>query len=214
VDNILGDIKKGVSTRSSVAIFCQHNSFVSSLEPFKMEDALRDLDWVVVIQEELNNFKRNKVWSLIERPKLNIVGTKLVFHNKQDEYGVVTRNKARLVAKSYSQVECLDFDEIFAFLARLESIRILLAYATHHCFKLYQMNIKSAFLNVPIKEEVYVEQSQGFEDKKYPNHMYKLHKMLYGLKQAPRVWYECLRDFFIDNGFRIGKADSTLFTKK
>jgi hypothetical protein len=108
----------------------------------------------------------------------------------------------------------LNFDEIFAFLARLESIRILLAYATHHCFKLYQMNIKSAFLNGPIKEEVYVEQSQGFEDKKYPNHMYKLHKMLYGLKQAPRVWYECLRDFFIDNGFRIGKADSTLFTKK
>jgi hypothetical protein len=89
------------------------------------------------MQEELNNFKRNKVWSLVERPKLNVVGTKWVFYNKQDEHGVVTRNKVRLVAKGYSQVECLDFDETFALVARLESIHILLAYATHHCFKIY-----------------------------------------------------------------------------
>jgi hypothetical protein len=89
------------------------------------------------MQEELNNFKRNKVWSLVERPKLNVVGTKWVFYNKQDKHGVVTRNKVRLVAKGYSQVECLDFDETFALVARLESIHILLAYATHHCFKIY-----------------------------------------------------------------------------
>jgi hypothetical protein len=94
---------------------------------------------------------------LVERPKLNIVGTKWVFHNKQDEYGVVTRNKARLVTKGNSQVKCLDFDEIFAPIARLKSIHILLAYTTHHCFKLYQIDVKSAFLNGPIKEEVYVE---------------------------------------------------------
>jgi hypothetical protein len=108
----------------------------------------------------------------------------------------------------------LDFDETFAPVARLESIRILLAYATHHGFKLYQMDVKSAFLNGPIKEEVYVEQPPGFESEEYPNHVYKLHKALYGLKQAPRAWYECLRDFLIENGFRIGKADSTLFTRK
>jgi hypothetical protein len=166
------------------------------------------------MQEELNNFKRNEVWSLVERPKQNVVGTKWVFRNKQDEHGVVTRNKARLVAKGYSQVEGLDFDETFAPVARLESIRILLAYATHHGFKLYQMDVKSAFLNGPIKEEVYVEQPPGFESEEYPNHVYKLHKALYGLKQAPRAWYECLRDFLIENGFRIGKADSTLFTRK
>jgi hypothetical protein len=94
---------------------------------------------------------------LIERSKLNIVGTKWVFHNKQDEHGVVTKNKARLVAKGYSQVKGLDFDETFAPVARLESIRILLAYSTHHGFKLYQMDVKSALLNGPIKEEVYVE---------------------------------------------------------
>jgi hypothetical protein len=166
------------------------------------------------MQEKLNNFKRNEVWSLVERPKQNIVGTKWVFRNKQDEHRVVIRNKARLVAKCYSQVEGLDFDETFAPVARLESIHILLAYATHYGFKLYQMDVKSAFLNGSIKEEVYVEQPPGFEDEEYSNHVYKLHKTFYELKQAPRVWYECLRDFLIDNGFRIGKADSTLFTKR
>jgi hypothetical protein len=108
----------------------------------------------------------------------------------------------------------LDFDEIFAPIARLESIRMLHAYATHHSFKIYQMDVKSAFLNGPIKEEVYVEQPPDFESEGYPKHVYKLHKTLYGLKQAPRGWYECLRDFFIKNSFRIDKADSTLFTRK
>jgi hypothetical protein len=151
---------------------------------------------------------------LVERTKQNVVGIKWVFRNKQDEHGVITRNKARLVAKCYSQVEGFYFDETFASVARIESIHILLDYDTHHDFKLYQMDIKSAFLNEPIKEEVYVEQPTGFEDEEYPNHVYKLHKALYGLKQAPRTWYECLRDFLIENGFRIGKTDSTLFTRK
>jgi hypothetical protein len=104
------------------------------------------------MQEELNNFKRNKIWSLVERPKQNIVGIKWVFRNKQDEFGVVTRNKARLVTKGYSQVEGLDFKETFAFVARLELIHILLAYATHHDFKVYQMDVKSVFLNGSIKK--------------------------------------------------------------
>jgi hypothetical protein len=112
---------------------------------------------------------------------------------------VVTRNKAQLVAKGYSQVEGLDFDETYAPVARHESIRILLAYATYNIFKLYQMDVKSAFLNSPIKEEVYVEQPPGFEDSEYPSHVYKLSKALYGLKQAPRAWYECLRNFLITN---------------
>jgi hypothetical protein len=186
---------------------------VSSIEPYRIEDALRDPDWVVAMQEELNNFTRNEVWHLVPRPNQNVVGTKWVFCNKQDEHGVVTRNKARLVAKGYSQVEGLDFDETYAPVARLESIRILLAYATYHGFKFYQMDVKSAFLNGPIKEEVYVEQPPGFEDSEYPNHVYKLSKALYGLKQAPRAWYECLRDFLITSGFKVGKADPTLFTK-
>jgi hypothetical protein len=107
----------------------------------------------------------------------------------------------------------LDFDETYAPIARLESIHILLAYATYHGFKLDQMDVESAFLNGPIKEEVYVEQPPGFKDNEYPNHVYRLSKALYGLKQAPRAWYECLRDFLITNGFKVGKADPTLFTK-
>jgi hypothetical protein len=126
---------------------------------------------------------------------------------------VVTRNKARLVAKGYAQVTGLDFEETFAPVARLESILILLAYAAHHSFMLFQMDVKSAFLNGPIKEEVYVEQPPGFEDDRYPDHVYKLFKALYGLKQAPRAWYECLRDFFISNAFKVRKVDPTLFTK-
>jgi hypothetical protein len=129
---------------------------------------LQDLDWVLAMQEELNNFKRNEVLSLVPRPKQNVVGTKWVFRNKQDEHGVVTINKARLVAKGCAQVAGLDFEETFAPVARLESIRILLVYATHHSFRLFQMDVKSAFLNRPIKEEVYVEQPPVFEDDKYP----------------------------------------------
>jgi hypothetical protein len=213
VNSILDDIHKGVTTRSRVTHFCEHYSFVSSIEPYRVEDELRDSDWVLAMQEELNNFTRNEVWHLVPRSNQNVVGTKWVFHNKQNEHGVVIRNKAQLVAKDYSQVEGLDFDETYATVARLESIRILLAYATYHDFKLYQMDVKSAFLNGPIKEEVYVEQPPGFEDSEYPNHVYKLSKALYGLKQAPRAWYECMRDFLITNGFKVGKADPTLFTK-
>ena len=197
VDNILGSIRRGVTTCSCLVIFCEHYSFVSPLEPHRVEEALDDPDWMIAMQEELNNFTRNEVWSLVERPKQNVIGTKWVFRNKQDEHGVVTRNKARLVAQGFTQIEGLDFGETYAPVARLESICILLAYATHHDFKLYQMDMKSAFLNGPLSELVYVEQPPGFEDPKYPNHVYKLDKVLYGLKQAPRAWYDCLKDFLL-----------------
>jgi hypothetical protein len=134
----LGDISKGITTRSRLATFCEHYSFVSLIEPFRVEEALQDPDWVLAMQEEPNNFKRNEVWSLVPRPKQNIVGTKWVFRNKQDDHGVVTRNKARLVAKCYAQVAGLDFKETFAPVARLGSIQILLAYSLTiplDCFK-------------------------------------------------------------------------------
>jgi hypothetical protein len=111
VNSILGDIHKGVTTRSRVAHFCEYYSFVSSIDPYRVDDALRDSYWVLAMQEELNNFTRNEVWHLVPHPNQNVVATKWVFRNKQDEHGVVTRNKARLVAKGYSQVEGLDFGE-------------------------------------------------------------------------------------------------------
>jgi hypothetical protein len=152
---------------------------------------------------------------LVERPKgYNVIGTKWVFCNKRDQDGIVVRNKARLVAQGYTQVECLDFGETYTLVARLEAIRILLAYACAHNIKLYQIDVKSAFLNGYINELVYVEQPLGFEDEKEPNHVYKLRKALYGLKQAPRAWYERLKDFLLSKGFIMGKVDTTLFTKK
>src|SRR5919205_3750316 len=167
------------------------------------------------MHDELNNFIRNQVWELVERPKKhNVIGTKWVFRNKEDEYGVVTRNKARLVAQGYTQVEGLDFGETYAPMVRLEAIRILLAYACAHDIKLYQMDVKIAFLNGFINEEVYVEQPPDFEDVKKPNHVYKLKKALYGLKQAPRAWYERLRDYLLSKGFKMGKVDTTLFTNR
>jgi hypothetical protein len=159
IDQIMGDISKGVQTRSHVASFCQHYFFVSFHEPKCVDEALDDPDWVISMQEELNNFTRNKVWELVERPKNhNVIGTKWVYHNKENEDGIVVKNKSRLVAQGYTQVEGLDFDETFAPVARLEAIRILLAYACSRNIKLYQMDVKSAFLNGKISELVYVEQ--------------------------------------------------------
>jgi hypothetical protein len=147
VDQIMGDISKGVQTRSRIASFCEHYFFVSFLEPNRVDEALRDPDWVNVMHEELNNFTRNQVWDLVERPKnYNVIGTKWVFRNKQNEDGMVVRNKARLVAQGFTQVEGLDFGETFAPVARLEAIRILLAYDCSHNIKLFQMDVKSVFL--------------------------------------------------------------------
>ena len=125
----------------------------------------------------------------------------------------MVRNKARLVAQGYTQVEGLDFGETFAPVARLEAIRILLAYANYHNIKLYQMDVKSAFLNGKLAELVYAAQPPGFEDPKRPHDIYVLHKALYGLKQAPRAWYDTLKEYLLQNGFKIGLVDTTLFTK-
>jgi hypothetical protein len=122
------------------------------------------------------------------------------------------RNKAHLVPQGYSQVEGLDFGETFAPVARLEAIRILLAFATSKGFKLYLMDVKSAFLNGVIQEEVYARQPPGFESLKYPDRVYKLSKALYGLKHATRAWYARLKTFLLEHGYVMGSVDKTLFT--
>ncbi|GKE24564.1 retrovirus-related pol polyprotein from transposon TNT 1-94, partial [Tanacetum coccineum] len=156
--------------------------------PLDNHEALGDESWIVAMQEELNQFIANDVWELVPQPRnMTIIGTKWVFRNKLDENGVVSRNKARLVAQGYNQQEGIDYDETYAPVARLESIRILLAYACALDFKLFQMDVKSAFLNGFINEEVYVAQPLGFIDFEKPDHVYKLKKALYGLKQAPKA---------------------------
>jgi hypothetical protein len=152
---------------------------------------------------------------VVERPKgHNVIRTRWVFRNKQDQDEIIVRNKARLVAQGYTQIEGLDFGETYALVSRLEAIRILLAYSYAHNIKLYQMDVKSVFLNGYISEEVYIEQPPGFKDYKKHNYVYKLKKALCGFKQAPRAWYERLRDFLLSKGFTMGKVDTTLFTKK
>nr|GFA83001.1 retrovirus-related Pol polyprotein from transposon TNT 1-94 [Tanacetum cinerariifolium] len=134
--------------------------------------------------------------------------------NKKDESSLIIRNKARLVAVGYSQQEGFYYDETFAPVARIEAIRLFLAYAAHKDFTVFQMDVKTAFLNGILKEEVYVGQPPGFVSKQYPDHVYALDKALYGLKQAPRAWYDVLSQFLIDSGFYKGSIDTTLFIKK
>ncbi|GJV03065.1 putative ribonuclease H-like domain-containing protein [Tanacetum coccineum] len=138
----------------------------------------------------------------------------VIYRNKKDERGIVVRNKARLDAKGYTQEERIDYDEVFALVARIEAIRLFLAYASFMRFIVYQMDVKSAFLYGTIEEEVYVCQPPSFEDPQFPNKVYKVDKALYGLHQAPRAWYETLSTYLIENGFRRGIIDKTLFIKK
>ncbi|XP_057990561.1 uncharacterized protein LOC131172945 [Hevea brasiliensis] len=202
-------------TRAQLRRYFGNVAFVSQIEPKCFEDAQNDESWILAMQEELNQFERNKVWNLVPKPKdHSIIGTKWVFRNKMDEKGNVVRNKARLVAQGYNQEEGIDFDETFAPVARIEAIRMLCAFACYKDFMLYQMDVKSAFLNGYIDEEVYVAQPPGFENHEHPNHVYKLTKALYGLKQAPRAWYERLSKFLLQNDFQRGKVDTTLFVKK
>ncbi|KAJ9544963.1 hypothetical protein OSB04_024670 [Centaurea solstitialis] len=213
--NVIGDVNDGVKTRSASANYCLYKSFLSKIEPKNVSQALDDSDWLLAMQEELLQFKRNKVYRLVPRPQdKSIIKSKWIFRNKKDESGLIVRNKARLVAKGYSQQEGIDYDETFAPVARIEAIRIFLAYAAHKNIKVFQMDVKSAFLNGVLHEEVYIEQPEGFVDPDFPDHVCILDKALYGLKQAPRAWYETLTNHLLSKGFKRGTIDTTLFLKK
>ncbi|GJR25796.1 retrovirus-related pol polyprotein from transposon TNT 1-94 [Tanacetum coccineum] len=167
------------------------------------------------MQEELNEFERLSVWELVPRPdKVMVITLKWIYKVKLDELGGILKNKARLVARGYQQEEGIDFEESFASVARLEAIRIFLAYAAHKNMVVYQMDVKTAFLNGDLREDVYVSQPNGFVDKDNPNHVYKLKKALYGLKQALRAWYDMLSAFLISQDFSKGSVDPTLFIRR
>ncbi|GJZ84324.1 putative ribonuclease H-like domain-containing protein [Tanacetum coccineum] len=206
---VIGDIQSGVLTRGMTKT-TNEQGFISAVYEGKTHEDLH-----TSIQEELLQFKLQKVWILVDLPKgKRAIGTKWIFRNKKDERGIVIRNKARLVAQGYTQEEGIDYDEVFALVATIEAIRLFLAYASFMGFMVYQMDIKSAFLYGQIEEEVYVCQPLGFEDPNNPNKVYKVVKALYGLHQAPRAWYETLAKYLLDNGFHRGKIDQTLFIKK
>nr|GEV93278.1 retrovirus-related Pol polyprotein from transposon TNT 1-94 [Tanacetum cinerariifolium] len=141
------------------------------------------------MQEELNQFYKNKVWTLISHPYgKTTIGFKWVFRNKKDEHGITTEIKARLVAHGSSQKEEFDYDETFAPVARMEAIRIFLAFAANMNFIVFQMDVKSAILNGKLKEEVYVKPPSGFKSSEFPDYVYKIDQAFYGLKQAPGAW--------------------------
>ncbi|GJY01196.1 putative ribonuclease H-like domain-containing protein [Tanacetum coccineum] len=235
IDNVIGEVQSTVQTRrmskpTSEQGFlsdvyeqkthdtlntCLYACFLSQIEPTSIAKALSDSSWVEAMQEELLQFKLQQVWILVDLPNgKKAIGTKWVFRNKKDERGIVIRNKARLVAQGHRQEEGIDYEEVFAPVARIEAIRLFLAYASFMGFLVYQMDVKSAFLYGTIEEEVYVTQPPGFKDPDHPDKVYKVVKALYGLHQAPRAWYETLANYLLSNGFKRGKIDQTLFIKK
>nr|GEV80922.1 hypothetical protein [Tanacetum cinerariifolium] len=179
------------------------------------KDALNQSCWIEAMQEDLNEFEHLEVWELVPRlDKVMVITLKWIYKVKLDELGGIVKNKACLVARGYRQEERIDFEESFAPVARLEAIRIFLAYAAHKNMVVYQMDVNIAFLNGNLWEEVYVSQPDGFMDPSYPNHVYKLKKALYGLKQAPRAWYDMLSSFLISQDFSKGSVDPTLFIRR
>ncbi|GJT40611.1 ribonuclease H-like domain-containing protein [Tanacetum coccineum] len=214
IKNVIGDVKSSIQTRRMTKSTSEQG-FLSAIEPTSIAKALSDSSWVEAMQEELLQFKLQQVWILVDLPiGKRAIGTKWVFRNKKDERGIVIRNKARLVAQGHRQEEGIDYEEVFAPVARIEAIRLFLAYASFMGFLVYQMDVKSAFLYGTIEEEVYVTQPPGFKDPDHPDKVYKVVKALYGLHQAPRAWYETLANYLLGNGFKRGKIDQTLFIKK
>nr|GFB01347.1 hypothetical protein [Tanacetum cinerariifolium] len=166
---------------------CMFACFLSQEEPKRVHQALKDPSWIEAMQEEILQFKMQKVWVLVDLP-----------------------NKARLVTQGHTQKDGIDYEEVFAPIARIEAIRLFLAYASFMGFMMYQMDVKSAFLYRTIEEEVYV--CQPHPD--HPDKVYKVVKALYGLHQAPRAWYETLANYLLENRFQRGKMDQTLFIKR
>ncbi|GKD52571.1 putative ribonuclease H-like domain-containing protein [Tanacetum coccineum] len=210
VEQIIKDIYSASQTRRMTKSVTEHAMFSLVQQRTNHKDFQNCLFACFLSQEE-----PKKVWTLMDLPNgKRAIGTKWVYGNKKDERGIVIKNKVRLVAQGYTQEEGIDYNEDFAPVARIEAIRLFLAYASFKDFVVYQMEVKSAFLYGKIEEEVYVCQPPRFEDPNFPDKYYKVEKALYGLHQAPRAWYETLSTYLLDNGFQRGKIDKTLFIKK
>ncbi|GKE18380.1 putative ribonuclease H-like domain-containing protein, partial [Tanacetum coccineum] len=214
-ENIIGALDRPVSTRLQLheqALFCYYDAFLTSVEPKNYKDLLTQACWIEAMQEKLHEFERLEVWELVSpHDKAFVITLKWIYKVKLDELGGILKNKARLVARGYRQEEGIDFEESFAPVARLEAIRIFLAFAAHMNMVDYQMDVKTVFLNGNLWEEVYVSQPDGFMDPDKPTYVYKLKKALYKFKQAPRACYDMLSSFLISNDLSKGSVDPTLF---
>jgi hypothetical protein len=214
-DKIIENKDAGVETRRKIHSPEQtHLALLSTIEPNYFEEANKDEFWNKAVNEELDQIEKNDTWELAPRPKnKNMISTKWVFKNKLNEDGQVTRNKARLVCKGYGQIEGIKFEETFALVAKMEAIRLILAYACSKNVKVYQMDVKSSFMNGELEEEVYIEQPEGFQLSENTDYVCKLKKALYGLKHDPRAWYSRLDKYLQREGFRKGSAGNNLYIK-
>nr|GFC44038.1 Gag-Pol polyprotein [Tanacetum cinerariifolium] len=193
LEQVIGNPSQSIRTRrqlESDVEMCMFTLTVSRTEPKNIKEAMANSAWLESMQEELHQFDRLDVWELVDRPLCtNVINLKWLWKNKRDEENTVIQNKSRLVAKGYAQKEGVDFEEFFAPVARLEAVRLFITYDAHKSFTIYQMDVKTAFLYGPLKEEVYFNQPDGFVDPYHPDKIYRLKKALYELKQAPRAWY-------------------------
>jgi len=199
VDNILGSVTPpGVAARELE----EQLLLASEAEPVTFEEALKHENWRHAMLDEFTSIEANDTWELVEPPlRTRPIGLKWVYKTKRDEAGLITKFKARLVAKGYVQRQGVDYDEVFAPVARLESVRLLLAYAACEGWAVHHMDVKSAFLNGELLEDVYVEQPPGFVLKGHEHKVLHLVKALYGLRQAPRAWYSKLDASLLKLGF-------------
>ncbi|GKB99082.1 retrovirus-related pol polyprotein from transposon TNT 1-94, partial [Tanacetum coccineum] len=198
LENIIGELARPVSIRLQLheqALFCYNDAFLTAVEPKTYKDALTQSCWIKAMQEELNEFE-------------------LDIQSEARRTGRSFKEQGLVSGHGYRQEEGIDFEESFALVARLEAIRIFLAFVAHMNMVIYQMDVKTVFLNGNLREEVYVSQPDGFVDLDNPNHVYKLKKALYGLKQTPRAWYDMLSSFLISQDFSKGLVDPTLFIRR
>ncbi|GJX98125.1 putative ribonuclease H-like domain-containing protein [Tanacetum coccineum] len=200
LDHVIGEVQSGVQTRRMTKTTNEQGFISVVYEGETHDDLYTCLFFCFLFHEE-----PKKVWTLVDLPhSKRATGTKWVYMNKKDERGIMIRNKTWLVTQGYTQEEGIDYNEVFAPVARIEAIRLFLAYASFKDIVVYQMDVKSAILYGKIEEEVYVCKPLGFEDPEFPDRVYKVEKALYGLHQAPRAWYETFSTYLLDNGFQRG----------
>ncbi|KAG8484776.1 hypothetical protein CXB51_021144 [Gossypium anomalum] len=187
---------------------------VASVEPSSYEEAVRDMNWKKAMEAEMDMIQKNQTWDLVERPEKKVIGVRWVFRAKFNADGSLNKHKARLVVKGYSQQYGVDFEVTFAPVARLDTIKLLFALAAQKKWQIHQLDVKSAFLNGFLKEEIYIEQPDGFQVKGQEDKVYRLKKALYGLKQAPRAWYDRVDASLSKLGFEKSLSEPTLYVKK
>lgn len=188
---------------------------IAVCEPADYTEAKKDQRWIAAMEEELSMIEKNKTWILMDRPQdRKVIGVKWVFRTKLNADGSINKHKARLVVKGYAQIFGVDYSDTFAPVARLDTIRLLLAIAAQKGWKVFQLDVKSAFLNGILQEEIYVEQPQGFVKEGEGDKVYLLRKALYGLKQAPRAWYSKIDEHLLNLGFVKSLSETTLYVKR